>query len=100
MRVKADSYPLPRRLWRVTVIMRQQSTDTLGAYTAQNARPPGALPANTDSASADTPATGRPDASTAGLLTPRPFHSTSPPYHGGPHRGRPDDGRARDIPQE
>jgi len=39
-------------LWRVTVMMRQQSTDTPGVYTAQNVSPLGALPANTDFASA------------------------------------------------
>src|SRR6266568_7648114 len=66
---------------------------------AQSASPPAALPANTDSASVGTPATGRPGASTAGLPTPRPFHSTSPPCHGGPHRGRPDGGRAQDSPR-
>src|SRR5438105_3936142 len=66
----------------------------LGAYTAQTASPPGALAANTDSASAGTRATGRPGALTARLPTPQPFHSTSPPSPGGPPHGRLDGGRA------
>src|SRR5947208_16622627 len=82
--------------------MRQQSTDTPGAYTAQSVSPPGApSPHSTssDSASAGTPVTGRPGAWSPALPSPRPFHNTSPPYRGAQHRGRPGGGRGQDSPR-
>src|SRR4029453_3208886 len=56
--------------------MRQQPTDTPGAYMAQSVSPsgaPGPPSTSSDSASARSPATGRPGAWAPGLLSPRPL---------------------------